>query len=419
MSETDKHTHHECSETFLQAAMEHLGLDEEMQFLLRTPYRVVRIELPLRRSDGNLSVFTGVRVQHNNSRGPFKGGLRYHPELDVAHARGLAALMTWKTSLAGIPMGGGKGGIDCDPRDLTETELEQLTKQFTQRMGDIIGPQDDIPAPDVGTGPREMAWIYDAYARLHGDQPAVVTGKPLELGGSPGRAQATGRGVATVTRWATETQDVELNGASVAIQGFGNVGANAAQFLAELGARVVAVSDVDGGLRNGDGLDIETLRKRFAAGKIRSVAEAGDLGETIDNESLLKLDVDILIPAALGGAIHADNMADVKAGMIVEAANLPVTCEADQYLTEKGVTIIPDILANAGGVIVSYLEWVQNREGYHWSEENVNQELEKRMRTSWESVRQCAEDEQTDYRKAAYLLAVDRVKRATTLRGFL
>lgn len=399
--------------------MEHLGLDEEMQFLLRTPYRVVRIELPLRRSDGNLSVFTGVRVQHNNSRGPFKGGLRYHPELDVAHARGLAALMTWKTALAGIPMGGGKGGIDCDPRDLTQSELEQLTKQFTQRMGDIIGPQDDIPAPDVGTGPREMAWIYDAYARLHGDQPAVVTGKPLELGGSPGRAQATGRGVATVTRWASEARDIDLNGASVAIQGFGNVGANAAHFLADLGARVVAVSDVDGGLRNSDGLDIESLRKRFAAGEIRSVAEAGDLGEAIDNGTLLKLDVDILIPAALGGAIHADNMGDVKARMIVEAANLPVTCEADQYLTEKGVTIVPDILANAGGVIVSYLEWVQNREGYHWAEENVNQELEKRMRTSWESVRQCAEDEQTDYRKAAYLLAVDRVKRATTLRGFL
>lgn len=419
MSESTRHTHHECSETFLQAAMEHLGLDEEMQFLMRTPYRVVSIELPLRRSDGRLSVFNGVRVQHNKSRGPFKGGLRYHPDLDVAHARGLAALMAWKTSLASIPMGGGKGGINCDPQELTEAELEQLTKQFTQRMGDIIGPQDDIPAPDVGTGPREMAWIYDAYSVLHGDQPGIVTGKPLELGGSRGRARATGRGVSLVTRWAAQAQNFELKDANVAIQGFGNVGANAAQFLDEQGARIVAVSDVDGGLRNSDGLDISALRQRMASGEIRSVTGADDLGETIDNETLLKLDVDILIPAALGGAIHVDNMDDIKARMIVEAANLPVTCEADHHLSGKGLTIIPDILANAGGVIVSYLEWVQNREGYHWSEESVNEEMEKRLRTSWEDVRECAEKEKADYRKAAYILAVDRVKRATTLRGFL
>jgi glutamate dehydrogenase (NAD(P)+) len=353
MPNTDEHTHHECSDTFLHAAMEHLGLDEDMQFVLRTPFREVRIELPMRRSDGQLMVFTGVRTQHNNSRGPFKGGLRYHPELDGDHARGLAALMTWKTSLADVPMGGGKGGINCDPRKLKESELEQLTKQFTQRMGDIIGPQIDILAPDVGTGPREMAWIYDAYARFHGDQPAVVTGKPIELGGSAGRTQATGRGVAMVTRWATEARGFELDWARVA------------------------------------------------------------------NQGLLTLDVDILIPAALGGAIHKDNMKQIKAGMIVEAANLPVTCEADQYLVDKGVTIVPDILANAGGVIVSYLEWVQNREGYYWSEDKVNQELEKRMHASWESVRQCARDEEVDYREAAYLLAVNRVKQAINLRGFL
>jgi glutamate dehydrogenase (NAD(P)+) len=419
MPNTDEHTHHECSDTFLHAAMEHLGLDEDMQFVLRTPFREVRIELPMRRSDGQLMVFTGVRTQHNNSRGPFKGGLRYHPELDGDHARGLAALMTWKTSLADVPMGGGKGGINCDPRKLKESELEQLTKQFTQRMGDIIGPQIDILAPDVGTGPREMAWIYDAYARFHGDQPAVVTGKPIELGGSAGRTQATGRGVAMVTRWATEARGFELDGARVAIQGFGNVGANLAEFLAESGARVVAVSDVDGGLHNGDGLDIPKLRKQFDAGEIQSVAEAEGLGENIDNEDLLTLDVDILIPAALGGAIHKDNMKQIKAGMIVEAANLPVTCEADQYLVDKGVTIVPDILANAGGVIVSYLEWVQNREGYYWSEDKVNQELEKRMHASWESVRQCARDEEVDYREAAYLLAVNRVKQAINLRGFL
>jgi len=418
MAEPEKHTHHECSETFLQAAMEHLGLDEEMQFLLRTPYRVVQIELPLRGKDDKLHVFTGIRVQHNNSRGPFKGGLRYHPELDVAHARGLASLMTWKTSLANIPMGGGKGGIDCDPGELSDAELEQLTKQFTQRMGDIIGPQTDIPAPDVGTGPREMAWIFDAYTRLAGEHPGVVTGKPLALGGSPGRTEATGRGVAMITRWAARESDIKIDKARIAIQGFGNVGSNVAQFLDRQGANIVAVSDVDGGLKNDDGLDVDALRERIQSGDNQFVTEADDLGETIDNETLLQLDVDILVPAALGGAIHAGNLDSINAKMIVEAANMPVTCEADDALADKGVTIVPDILANAGGVIVSYLEWVQNREGYHWSEDDVNRELEKRLHASWEAVSKHAEEEDTSYRRAAYLVAVERVKKATTLRGF-
>lgn len=418
MSEQNPHTHHECSETFLQAAMEHLGLDDEMQFLLRTPYRVVKIELPLRGEDNQLQVFTGIRVQHNNSRGPFKGGLRYHPELDVAHARGLAALMTWKTALAGIPMGGGKGGINCDPRKLSKSEMEQLTKQFTQQMGDIIGPQVDIPAPDVGTGPREMAWIYDAYARLDGDRPDVVTGKPLELGGSPGRTEATGRGVAMITNWAATKNDITLNDARVAIQGFGNVGSYVARFLDEAGARVVAVSDVDGGLQNDDGLDVATLQQRVRDGEITSVTEADDLGKVIDNDALLRLDVEVLIPAALGGAIHRDNMDDVNADLIVEAANLPVTCEADAALTKRGVVIVPDILANAGGVIVSYLEWVQNREAHRWSEDDVNAELETHLSAAWNRVHERADEESINYRLAAYLTAVERVKKATTLRGF-
>lgn len=419
MTEKTQHTHQECSETFLHAAMERLELEEEHQFLLRTPFRVVQIELPLRLSDGSLSVFTGVRVQHNNSRGPFKGGLRYHPELDPAHARGLAAVMTWKTALAGLPLGGGKGGINCDPRKLSSAELEQLSKQFTQRMGDIIGPEVDVMAPDVGSGPREMAWIYDAYARVHGDNPAVVTGKPLELGGSPGRTEATGRGVATVTAWAAEENDMTLDNATVAIQGFGNVGANAACFLAERGARVVAVSDVDGGLSNGDGLDVTTLKQRMDDGDISSVAEATNLGDAMDNDELLTQDVDILIPAALGGAIHGGNVDDIRADMIVEAANLPVTCDADPKLADRGVTVIPDLLANSGGVIVSYLEWVQNREGYRWSADEVNGELEKRLGEAWDAVRERAGREDVDYRKAAYLVAVERVDRATALRGFM
>jgi len=418
MSQQDRHTHLECSESFLRAAMERLELEEEHQFLLRTPYRVVQIELPLRLSDGSLSVFTGVRVQHNNSRGPFKGGLRYHPELDPAHARGLAAVMTWKTALANLPLGGGKGGINCDPRKLGNGELEQLTKQFTQRMGDIIGPEVDVAAPDVGTGPREMAWIYDAYARIHGDNPAVVTGKPLELGGSPGRTEATGRGVAMITAWAAKANGKTLDDATVAIQGFGNVGANVAHFLAERGASIVAVSDVDGGLANEKGLDVAKLKQRVDDGEIDSVAEATNLGEAKDNDALLAEDVDILIPAALGGAIHGGNVDSIRAGMIVEAANLPVTCDADPVLAERGVTVVPDLLANSGGVIVSYLEWVQNREGYRWSVEQVNGELEKRLGHAWESVRERAESEDVPYRRAAYLIAVERVDEATALRGF-
>ncbi len=415
-----EHDPRECSENFLSGAMDLLEVDEETRHLLRGPFREVALELPLRRDDDALSVFHGYRVQHDHSRGPFKGGFRFHPEVDMDHSRGLASVMTWKTAVVDIPMGGAKGGIDCDPRELSRGELETLTKRFVQKLGPLLGPDVDIPAPDVGTGAREMAWIYAGYARTHErDAPGVVTGKPLELGGSRGRTEATGRGVAMVTEWACGAEGIDPEQATVAIQGFGNVGSHLARFLDDLGASVVAVSDIGGGLHRGDGLDVETLFHQMnLEGSIDTVTESDVAHEPISNEELLALDVDVLIPAALEGAIHGDNVDDVSADLVVEAANLPTTCDADRALAEKGVPLVPDILANAGGVTVSYLEWVQNRQRYQWREERVNQELRDFMRVAWEEVSGRAEEEGVTYRRAAYTTAVERVRAATRLRGF-
>ena len=414
-----EHTPKECSENFLAGALDHLGLGEEVRHLLHGPDREVVLELPLRRDGGELAVYHGYRVQHDNNRGPFKGGLRFHPEMDADHARGLATVMTWKTAVVGIPMGGAKGGIDCNPRELSEGELERLTKRFVQKMGPLLGPDLDIPAPDVGTGPREMAWIYAAYAATHeADEPGVVTGKPVEVGGSKGRTAATGRGVAMVTEWACEAEGIGLEDASVAIQGFGNVGSYLAKFLDEMGARVVAVSDVKGGIHQGEGLDVPTLFRQKREGEIRSVVESDVAHEDLTNEELMALDVDVLVPAALEGAIHEDNVDDVRASLVMEAANLPTTCEADRILEERGIPVVPDILANAGGVTVSYLEWVQNRQRYSWEEERVNEELRDIMRKAWDAVSGRVREEEISYRIAAYLVAVERVRDATRLRGF-
>ena len=414
-----EHTPRECSESFLTRALDHLDLDDEVRHLLRGPDREVVLELPIRRDDGELAVFHGFRVQHDNNRGPFKGGLRYHPEMDTDHARGLATVMTWKTAVVGIPMGGAKGGIDCNPRELSEGELETLTKRFVEKMGPLFGPDLDIPAPDVGTGPREMAWIYSAYGSMHeGDAPGVVTGKPIEVGGSKGRTAATGRGVAMVTDWACEAEGIGLEGATVAIQGFGNVGSYLAKFLDEMGAKVVATSDVKGGIHHADGLDVPTLFRQKQEGEVDSVVESDVPHEDVTNDELMALDVDVLVPAALEHAIDMDNVDDVSAKMVMEAANLPVTCDADLRLEERGIPVVPDILANAGGVTVSYLEWVQNRQRYAWEEARVNEELHDIMRKAWETVSARARDEGISYRLASYLVAVERVRDATRLRGF-
>ena len=359
---SDQKAPRKSCENFLNQAFEFLDVDPEMQQLLRSPYREVRFELPLKRDDGSINVFYGYRVQHNQSRGPFKGGLRYHKDVDLEHFVALAEIMTWKTSLLDLPFGGGKGGINCDPLELSTHELETLTKRYVQRLSMLIGPDRDIPAPDMGTGPREMAWIVDAYSLIEGFNPAVVTGKPVELGGSKGRLEATGYGAAYIAAKAANEEGIEIEGAWVSLQGFGNVGSNAARFLHDFGATIIAVSDHSCGLYNEEGLNIEKLiemaEHKRKGGKLDQCK--GDF-KKISNAELLQLDTEILIPAAIGGVINEDNAMDINADLIVEAANMPVTCDADSILNDRGVTIVPDILANAGGVTVSYLEWVQNR----------------------------------------------------------
>lgn len=404
---------------FLDEALDHLGFGEEVDYLLRFPSREVRFELPLRRSDGSLAVLSGYRVQHDSSRGPYKGGLRYHPDLDLDHSRELARVMTWKTALVDVPFGGAKGGIACDPSRYDDAELEVLTKRLVRRLMPILGPDLDIPAPDMGTGPREMAWIFEAYSQHHGDEPAMVTGKPVELGGSPGREAATGRGVAQIAAEAAAVEGIDVDGMAVAIQGFGNVGGHAAEFLRDRGAAIVAVSNSNGGLFRGDGLDVDALAAaRRKAGGDFDLASAGIAGESIGNAELLALDVDVLVPAAIGGVLDEEAAGEVDARLVVEGANMPTTPDGAAVLAERDIPVVPDILANAGGVTVSYLEWVQNRQRYRWSEERVNDELAGVLGRAWSEVRQRAEEEEVSYRLAAYAIAVERVEEATALRGF-
>ena len=407
-------------EKFLEDAFRTLDISSEMQQLLRSPYREVRFELPLKRDDGSINVFYGYRVQHNQSRGPFKGGLRFHEDVDIEHFVALAEIMTWKTSLLDLPFGGAKGGINCNPHKLSTSELEILTKRYVQRISMLIGPDRDIPAPDMGSGPREMAWIVDALSHNTGFNPAAVTGKPIALGGAHGRLEATGRGAALLTRLALEAEQRDVAGVTVAIQGIGNVGAYAARFLAEHDAKIVAISDSHCGLFNADGLEVEqTLEQVSKQKQVNGSLEdlKGDF-DTISNTELLELDVDVLIPAAVGGVINEENANRLKTKLIVEAANMPVTCDADSLLQERGVVIVPDILANAGGVTVSYLEWVQNRQRYQWSSDEVNQELEKRLTKAWQSVKKRATEEDLNYRQAAYVIAVERIVSAINMRGF-
>ena len=419
MAKSDNSKPRGTCERFLDRAFELLDIADDRRQLLRAPYREIRLELPLRRRDGGITLFYGYRVQHDHSRGPFKGGLRFHPDVDLDHFVALATLMTWKTALLELPFGGAKGGVNCDPNELAVDELETLTKRFTERLDAFIGPDVDIPAPDMGTGPREMAWILEAYSKRYGFTPGVVTGKPVELGGSLGRLEATGRGVALVTRWAIEARGDDLKQMRIAIQGFGNVGSHAALFLHQAGAKVVAVSDASGGLLREDGLNIENLREALGRGDgPQSLSEIEGEGEHISNEELLALEIDVLIPAALDGVISMDNADQIRAPLIIEAANLPVTCGAEPMLRERGVQMVPDLLANAGGVTVSYLEWVQNRIRYRWDEERVNRELEHKLRKAWDTVCRRARHEKLNYREAAHVIAVERVLQAIEMRGF-
>ena len=391
-----------------------LDLPEHLQIALKTPYREIRVEIPLLTEDGRIRTFHGFRVQHNNARGPMKGGLRYHPEVDLDEARALASLMTWKTAVVDLPYGGAKGGIDLDPATLRPDQVERVTRTFIERIHRFIGPNEDIPAPDVNTNPQVMAWIVDEYSKFNGFSPGVVTGKPVELGGSLGRNSATGRGVASITGRAAADLGVRLEGATVAVQGFGNVGSWTAHFLSKLGAKVVAVSDVHGGVFAGAGLNVARLREIVSAGE-SVVAYEG--GERIDNDTLLTSDVDILVPAALGEVLHGGNAADVRARLVVEGANAPTTPVADEVFRERGISVIPDILANAGGVTVSYFEWVQNLQQFRWSAERVDTELVKTMQTAYDHVSRVATEREISFRTAAFVVAIERVAAAVHLRG--
>ncbi len=391
-----------------------IDLPDDERLLLKTPFREVQVEVPVRMSSGEIEVFLGYRVQHNTARGPMKGGLRFHPHVDIDEARALASLMTWKTALVDVPFGGAKGGITCDPLNLTEKELEHLTRRFTTRIGLAWGLHTDIPAPDVNTNAQVMAWIMDEYSQRFGYTPGIVTGKPLSLGGSPGREAATGRGVSIITREAAREFDIELKGARVAIQGFGNVGSWTARLLTEMGATIVAVSDASGGLFAADGLAVDDL---FNHCRERRTIEGFGFGESISNDDLLTMDCDILIPAALGGSITKDNAKEIRARMIVEAANSPVTTIADAILEERGIPIVPDILANAGGVTVSYFEWVQNIQAFSWDEQHVNEQLENILSRAYQSVVHIMQEKKVPMRTAAFSIAIQRVAEAERLRG--
>jgi glutamate dehydrogenase (NAD(P)+) len=403
---------------FIERAFDALDLAETQRQLLLHSFREVSVQIPLMvHRDGNASLRTyeGYRVQHNQARGPFKGGLRFHPSVSLDEIRALARLMTWKCALADIPFGGAKGGVSVDPDALTAEELETLTKRFTQKMAPVLGVHRDIAAPDVNTNPQVMAWIFEEYSKVHGHTPAIVTGKPLELGGSAGRLEATGYGVACVTEQACRDRSLSLEGARIVIQGFGNVGSHAALHLAERGARVVAVSDVNGGIVNRKGLEVPSLVEHVnRGGGLSEFAEA----ERLSNVELLGLECDVLIPAALEGAIDCDNVDRVRAGMVVEAANMPVTHNADRILGERGIVVVPDLLANAGGVIASYFEWAQNIQQFPWDRETVLSRLRDRLQAAYGVVRTSLGKDGNDLRTGAYEVAIRRVARAIELRGF-
>jgi glutamate dehydrogenase (NAD(P)+) len=397
------------------AAADHIALDPGLRAVLRVPQREFTVHFPVKRDDGSVEVFQGYRVQHNVARGPAKGGLRFHPRTDLDDVRALAMWMTWKAALVDVPFGGAKGGVTCDPSAMSPKELEALTRRFATELEGIIGPDSDIPAPDVGTNAQTMAWIMDTVSMHRGySVPGVVTGKPVAIGGSVGRADATGQGVLYTVADAARRGGFELEGSRVAIQGFGNVGEATARLFDGSGARVVAITDVHGGVANPDGLDVPFLRRYLAEhGTI-----AGAPGtRPIDNEALFGLDVDILVLAALEGQITASNGGTVRARIVAEAANGPVAPEADPILRRNGVVVLPDILCNSGGVIVSYFEWAQNRAAVAWTLDEINERLRRQILTAADAVWARAAADGIEPRLAAQAIAVERVAEATRLRG--
>lgn len=398
-------------------AAEKLGLDPHTHAIIREPERVLEVSIPVKMDDGTLKVFKGWRSQHNTAVGPAKGGLRFHPDVCMDEVKALSAWMTFKCNVVGIPYGGGKGGISVDPRKLSKRELEELTRTFTRGIAPIIGDEKDIPAPDVYTTPQIMGWIMDEFSRINQRYtPGVVTGKPVAIGGSLGRDKATARGCMFTIKEAAKKIGIQLKGAKVAIQGYGNAGSFAATLLAELGCKIVAVSDSKGGIYKADGLNAHAVIKH----KSNTGSVIGFDGScTISNKELLTCDCEILVPAAYENQIDAGVAASVKARIVAEAANGPTTLDGDKVLFEKGILVIPDILASAGGVTVSYFEWVQNLANYYWSEDEVNEKLERKMVESFNAVYDMSKSKSVDMRNAAFMVAIKRVADAMKLRGWV
>ncbi len=396
-------------------AADRLGLSQAMRAILRKPKRELIVNFPVRMDNGDVEMFTGYRVQHNINRGPAKGGIRFSPEVSLDEVRALAMWMTWKCAVVGIPFGGAKGGVICDPSKLSRSELERLTRRYATEISILIGPNSDIPAPDMNTNPQIMGWMMDTFSMHQGySVPAVITGKPLAIGGSEGRLEATARGVQYVTREALLDLGMDPEECSVIVQGFGNVGSISARLLHELGCKVVGLSDISGGVYNSQGIDVHNaLHYSKEHGKLKGLPNT----EHVSNAELLVLPCDILIPAALENQLTEKNAAQVKAHLIIEAANGPTTPEADHILNDRGVTIVPDILANAGGVTVSYFEWVQDLQRFFWAENEINSRLESIMTRSYRAVHNKALQQETNLRMGAYLLAVTRVAEATEIRG--
>ncbi len=395
-----------------------LNLDPKIKELLQEPMRTFKVSIPVRLDDGSINIFKGLRCQYNDVLGPTKGGVRFHPQVNEDEVKALAAWMTFKCSLAGIPYGGAKGGVECNPKEMSEGELERLSRGFIEAIAPIVGPQKDIPAPDVYTDEKVMSWFMDQYSKMKGvNTPGLVTGKPLVIGGSCGRHTATARGLMYTVREAANALDMDLEGATVVVQGYGNAGSYSAKFLQELGCKIIAVNDSCGGVYNPEGMDaVELMELKEQEGSVCNYS----CKERISNEELLTLDCDILIPAALENQITAEVARDVKANLIVEAANGPTTPEADKILSEKGIIVIPDILANAGGVTVSYFEWVQNLYNYYWEKEEVDKKLEKIMVSAFNKVYEAYNKyEDANMRIAAYIVAIERLKDAMVTRGWV
>jgi glutamate dehydrogenase (NAD(P)+) len=415
---TEGLTAFEAVNRYFEEAARLIDLDEYMYSVLTSTYREISVQIPVELDSGDLVVVRGYRVQHNGARGPYKGGVRYHPTADLEEVRALAALMTWKTALVDVPFGGAKGGIEVDPTPMSPGELQRMTRRFANGINHVIGVYRDIPAPDVNTNAQTMAWIMDAYSARHGYSPAIVTGKPLDLGGAPGREAATGRGVVYVLAAYAEDRGLDLAGLRLAIQGFGNVGSWAAVEAAAAGCTVVAASDRYGGVRHDGGLDVAAL--------VAVVRDGGRVGDTeqpgverISNDELLAGPCDVLVPAALGEVVNAGNADAVQASVVLEAANYPVTPGADKILGDRGITVIPDVLANAGGVTGSYFEWTQNIQQFTWKEDRFNSELRDRLRLAYAATVSTADELGCTLRQAAFAIGIRRVAQASRLRGYV